>query len=44
VLPNLYPVGKPTIYGGDLNMKKMYIIEAEVKAISFLTGFTKRVF
>jgi len=42
VLPNLYPVGKPTIYGGDI--KKMFIIECEVKAMSFLTGFTKRVF
>ena len=42
MLPNLYPVGKPTIYGGD--MKKMFIIEWEVKATSFLTGFTKRFF
>jgi hypothetical protein len=39
VLPNLYPIGKPTIYGGD--MKKMFIIGCEVKAMSFLTGFTK---
>jgi hypothetical protein len=42
VLPNLCPVGKPTIYGGD--MKKMFIIEWEVKAMSFLTGFTRRFF
>jgi len=42
VLPNLYPVGKSAIYGGD--MRKMFIIEGEVKVISFLTGFTKRIF
>jgi hypothetical protein len=42
VLPNLYPVGKSAIYGGD--MRKMFIIEAEVKVISFLTGFIKRIF
>jgi len=42
VFPNLYPVGKPAIYGGD--MKKMFIIEWEVKAMFFLTGFTKRFF
>jgi hypothetical protein len=42
VLSNLYPVGKHSIYGGD--MKKMFIIECEVKAMSFLTGFTKRFF
>jgi hypothetical protein len=41
-LPNLYPVGKSAIYGGD--MRKMFIIEGEVKVISFLTGFTKRFF
>jgi len=41
VLPNLYPVGKLTIYGGDM---KMFIIEYEVKSMSFLTGFTKRFF
>ena len=42
VLPNPYPVGKSAIYGGD--MRKMFIIEGEVKVISFLTGFTKRIF
>ena len=42
MLPNLYPVGKSTIYSGD--MKNMFCIEGEVKVISFLTGFTKRVF
>jgi len=41
-LPNLYPVGKSAIYGGD--MRKMFIIEGEVKVISFLTGFTKGIF
>ena len=42
MLPNLYPVGKPAIYGGG--MRKMFIIEREVEVISFLTGFTKRFF
>ena len=42
VLPNPYPVGKSAIYGGD--MRKMFIIGGEVKVISFLTGFTKRIF
>jgi hypothetical protein len=42
MLPNLYPVGKSAIYGGD--MRKMFIIEGEVKVISFLTGFTKPFF
>ena len=44
VLPNLYPVRIPTIYGGNIK-KCSFLIEGRViKALSFLTVFTKRFF
>ena len=43
MLPNLYPVRRPTVdVMVETRKKCFFLIEGGVKILSFLTGFTKR--